>query len=108
MTVVTMLAGKRERSKAAVRARINEHAVRLFAERGIDAVTVDDIAAAADVGKGTIYNYVRTKEDLIVAFLAEVERDVQTRLRDLDTSRLPLEKALSRFVKLQFQLKAPH
>jgi AcrR family transcriptional regulator len=108
MTVVTVLPGKRERSKAAVRARIIEHAVRLFAERGIDAVTVDDIAAAADVGKGTIYNYVRTKEDLIVAFLAGVERDVQGQLRDLDTSRLPLQKALSRFVKLQFQLKAPH
>lgn len=28
----------------------------------------------ADLGKGTIYNYARTKEDIIVAFLADVER----------------------------------
>ena len=106
--MVTLAAGKRERSKAASRARIIEHGIRLFTERGIDAVTVDEIAAAADLGKGTIYNYVRTKEDIIVAFLADVERLVQMRLRRLDTGRMPLQQALRRYVRLQFRLKEPH
>ena len=106
--MVTLAAGKRERSKAASRARIIEHGIRLFTERGIDAVTVDEIAAAADLGKGTIYNYVRTKEDIIVAFLADVERQVQMRLRRLDTGRMPLQQALRRYVRLQFRLKEPH
>ena len=64
--------------------------------------------AAADLGKGTIYNYVRTKEDIIVAFLADVERQVQVRVRRLDTGRLPLQQALLRYVRLQFRLKEPH
>ena len=45
----------------------------LFSRRSLDAVTIDEIAAAADVGKGTIYNYFATKEDIVVAFMADLE-----------------------------------
>jgi len=60
MTVVTQDAGRRERANVACRARIIDAGIRLFGERNIDTVTGDEIAAAADVGKGTIYNYFRT------------------------------------------------
>ncbi|MDA0161456.1 TetR family transcriptional regulator [Solirubrobacter ginsenosidimutans] len=56
--------GLRERKKAATRAAISDVATRLFEARGFEAVTVADIAAAADVSKKTVFNYFPAKEDL--------------------------------------------
>jgi AcrR family transcriptional regulator len=65
--------GLRERKKAATRERIVTAAIDLWSARGMEAVTVEEIAAAADVGKGTVYNYFRAKEDVVVAFLVALD-----------------------------------
>jgi AcrR family transcriptional regulator len=59
------------------RRRVLIAAERLFAERGIDGVTMDDVAAAAGVGKGTLYRRFATKAGLGVALLDERERALQ-------------------------------
>jgi len=56
--------GLRERKKLQTRQLIFETATRLFAERGFEAVTVADVARAADVSDVTVFNYFPTKEDL--------------------------------------------
>ena len=59
---------RRERRRVATRERIFRAALSLFAERGFIAATVQDITEAADVGKGTFFNYFPTKEHLLAAF----------------------------------------
>jgi len=57
--------GLRERKKRERRKAISDVAMRLFAERGYDAVTVAEIARAADVSEQTVFNYFPAKEDLV-------------------------------------------
>jgi AcrR family transcriptional regulator len=56
--------GLRESKKLRTRQEIADHAMRLFAQKGFDRVTVAEIAAAAGVSDKTVYNYFPTKEDL--------------------------------------------
>jgi AcrR family transcriptional regulator len=71
----------RERADAARnRIRVLAAAETLFADRGVDAVTMDDIAAAAGVGKGTLYRRFGDKAGLAMALLDERERELQQQI----------------------------
>lgn len=70
-----------ERADAARnRRRILDAAGRLFAERGVGSVSVDDVAAAAGVGKGTVYRRFGDRAGLAFALLDERERELQEEL----------------------------
>ncbi|TDW14986.1 TetR family transcriptional regulator [Kribbella kalugense] len=56
--------GRRERKKQQTRQAISDVATTLFFERGFDAVTVAEVAAAADVAVQTVFNHFPAKEDL--------------------------------------------
>ena len=56
----------RESKKRATRQRISDVATGLFFERGFDAVTVEEVATAANVSKVTVFNYFARKEDLLL------------------------------------------
>ena len=57
--------GLRERKKRATRETILVQAMALFTEHGYDAVTVADVARAAEVSEKTVFNYFPAKEDLV-------------------------------------------
>jgi len=64
--------GRRERRAAETRLRLFRCALHLIAERGFPNVTVEDITEAADVGKGTFFNYFATKEH-VLGVMAEIQ-----------------------------------
>ena len=75
------LGGRRERHRAQTRDRLYRAAMDLFAKRGFLETTVEDITEAADVGKGTFFNYFPTKEHILAEFggerVAAVERALE-------------------------------
>ena len=77
-------------------------------EQGFEELTVEAIALAADVGKGTIYNYFSTKEDIVVAFFVDLERSVQRKLAKWATEEASLAGIITSFLEFQFRLKRPH
>ncbi|MFF4614210.1 TetR/AcrR family transcriptional regulator [Nonomuraea jabiensis] len=71
----------KERADAARnRERVLAAAARLFAEKGVEAVSMDAVAAAAGVGKGTLFRRFGDKSGLAVALLDARERDLQQRI----------------------------
>lgn len=64
---MTLDPGLRERKKLATRSALTTAALQLAVERGVEAVTVDDIAEAAGVSTRTFFNYFATKEQAFVA-----------------------------------------
>jgi len=64
--------GRRQRRAAETRLRLFRCALQLFSQRGFPNVTVEDITEAADVGKGTFFNYFESKEH-VLGVMAEIQ-----------------------------------
>ena len=73
--------GLRERKKQQTRQQIFDTASRLFLERGFDAVTVAEVARAADVSEVTVFNYFPTKEDLFFGGMDAFEEQLVEAVR---------------------------
>lgn len=85
--------GLRERKKLQTRQQIFDAATRLFQERGFDAVTVAEVARAADVSEVTVFNYFPTKEDLFFAGMEFFEEELLRAVRE----RGPGQSAVAAF-----------
>ncbi|MFI2641961.1 TetR/AcrR family transcriptional regulator [Streptomyces sp. NPDC018610] len=84
---MTTPTGRRERKKAATRQKIADAALRLFLERGYDAVGIRDVAAEADVAVTTLFSHFASKEALVF----EQDQDFEQRLTRAVTDRAPHE-----------------
>jgi AcrR family transcriptional regulator len=84
---MTVESGRRERKKAATRQKIADTALRLFLERGYDAVGIRDVAAEADVAVTTLFSHFASKEALVF----EQDHSFEQRLTRAVTDRAPHE-----------------
>src|SRR5437879_2937476 len=92
--------GLRERKKVDTRRTISRAALRLAAEHGPDAITVDDIAVAADVSPRTVFNYFATKEEAILGFDPHRAHEIAQSVRARPTKESPLASLRAAFVEI--------
>jgi AcrR family transcriptional regulator len=85
---------RRERKRAETRERIFRAALQLFAERGYLETTVEDITEAADVGKGTFFNYFPTKEHVLAQYGEERVEQVSRALERARSGKESVSSAL--------------
>jgi TetR/AcrR family fatty acid metabolism transcriptional regulator len=80
------------------KAQILEASIKVFAEKGWNKTKISDIAEAADIGKGTVYEYFRSKDEVFAAsfrhFMAQAENIVIGRLTPIHD---PLERLWAYF-----------
>ncbi len=80
------------------RSQILETAIRVFAQKGVNNTKIADIAQAAGIGKGTVYEYYQSKEEIITAsfrhFMESMSGVIGRRLLHV---RDPLDKLLAYF-----------
>jgi AcrR family transcriptional regulator len=93
MSSTTETVGLRERNKLRRREQITEAALRLFAERGFDGVTIEAIADAADVSRRTFFRYFARKEDVIVAWKQQMADELRAALAERPGEESPLDAA---------------
>jgi AcrR family transcriptional regulator len=84
--------------QAATRQRILEVAQGLFASQGFDATTTRDIAKAAGIATGTMFNYFSSKEAVVGSLAAEALADLRLDFKGSDREGLSFEEELFAFV----------
>jgi AcrR family transcriptional regulator len=88
------------------RVRIRAAAQALFRERGFDGATLRAIAERAGMGASSIYRHVRSKEELLIQELADLQEEAWTRFRLADSRRDPTRERVRRFFAAQHDLLA--
>jgi AcrR family transcriptional regulator len=92
-----MTTGLRERKKQQTRQAIHRAAMRLFAERGFDATTIAEIAAAADISPRTFFSYFASKEEAVFPGFDQALADFDRAMRERPPGTSALE-ALRRWL----------
>ncbi|MET7290150.1 TetR family transcriptional regulator [Streptomyces sp. NPDC005573] len=82
--------GLRARKRERTRDAIGDAAVSLFLERGFDNVSVNEIAAAAEISKPTLFRYFPTKEDLVLHRFADHQGEAARVVRDRESGVGPV------------------
>lgn len=67
---------RRQRKKEVVRTRLFETALHLFASRGYEQTSVQEICERADVAKGTFFNYFPSKEHVLLAYHDQIKQEL--------------------------------
>ncbi len=86
------------------RSKIHEAARALFREQGFDKTTLREIAARAGMGASSIYRHIRSKEELLVDELGELQQRAWARLRTGPSRALPARERLRRFLDAEHGL----
>jgi AcrR family transcriptional regulator len=95
-------------AREATRRRILEVARERFAAQGFDAVTTRDIAGAAAIATGTLFNYFATKEAIAAALVAEALADARATFDARTRRGDSLEEELFALVAAELRVLRPH
>ncbi len=94
---------RKERERIFKRNEILDAAVKLFAEKGFDHTTLDEIAEASEFGKGTLYNYFQNKEEIYTAILENIFSDYFEIIRESEIGTDNLVDFIRKLTKSLFE-----
>jgi TetR/AcrR family transcriptional regulator, cholesterol catabolism regulator len=92
--------GRRERRRLETRTRLYEAAVELFAEKGYDATTMDEIAERADTARATVFNYFARKDEFLGEWALRRRRSLDARFEHEHPDGEPLDRCLLHFADI--------
>src|SRR5258708_379768 len=95
-------------AKQATRQRILDCARDLFARQGFDGASTRDLARAAEIAAGTLFNYFPTKEAIAMTLVAEALGEGQEEYRKKARDGMSLEEDLFAFIAPQLRRLKPH
>jgi AcrR family transcriptional regulator len=99
----SIMAGRREQKKRQTRAAILDAALHLFSKKGYENTSIDELALAAGIGKGTVYTYFKSKSEIFLAFCEEQLDFVSRELAEKSDPRSPLLSQLLTLFMGEFQ-----
>lgn len=99
---------RKERERNRRRKEILEAAANIFAEKGFEKTTLEEIATAAEFGKGTLYLYFSSKEDIFFSIFEEGKRVFHDKLREHLADIQDAGVKIERFIEFAFQFMREH
>ncbi|MBQ9076316.1 MAG: TetR/AcrR family transcriptional regulator [Muribaculaceae bacterium] len=86
------------------REKLIDVARQLFAHKGIENTTMNDIATASDKGRRTIYTYFKNKREIYNAVIERESEQLVSRLREVVNMEIPPVEKLEKFLLLRFEI----
>ena len=84
------------------RKKLKKAALDVFAEKSVDAATVEEITEKADVGKGTLYQHFEDKEEIVVTLIEDAVNHLIERIRSYDPAPETLEDMLEHLLNAHY------
>jgi len=100
---LTQPSNRRERRSVELRERIFRAALDLFAKQGFAETTVEDITNAADVGKGTFFNYFPSKDHILLAFAEMQIGKLRVAVEEARRTTMPMPQFMRSLAALMTQ-----
>ncbi len=94
---------RREKKKKETRQAIMQAAMTLFSEKGFDQTSIEELAKAAGIGKGTIYGYFETKTDILHAFCEDELECLHKELTTYADREIPILQQMVKIYMTEFK-----
>lgn len=96
------MTGLREQKKLETKRAIQDAAVKLFAGKSFEEISIEDIASEAGIGKTTVYGYFATKNEIFISYCDEELGHAFAQLQSTDNAEKPLLDLLVDFFMIKF------
>lgn len=79
-------------------------AARLFKEKGYSAVTMRDIAQAMDIKAASLYNHIKSKQEILVLIIIEIAEEFTKVMNEIVASEIPALKKIEKVIELHIDI----
>nr|WP_320051206.1 TetR/AcrR family transcriptional regulator [uncultured Desulfuromonas sp.] len=102
------MSGKREENKRLTRQAIVDAARMLFIRKGFELTRIEDLARQAEIGKGTVYSYFSSKEQILIEMISDERRQLVERFEQRNDENAPIIEQILTLFMCQFDYVLQH